>query len=104
MKNRLKYLMEKALPRFKHIIDLLNPELVRWVEYKGFTLPTGFTDEVTDEVVFHFKSGNEIWFDCRVNIDGVGINVDESYFHTSYDYIYDYFRDIKEESLQESVK
>ena len=104
MKDRIEYLMEKALPRFRHIIDLLKPELRRWVQYKGFTLPTGFTDETTDAIIFHFVAGSEIQFDCQVKIDIVGSNVEESHFHASYDYIYDYFRDIKEESLRESVK
>ena len=92
MKERINCLMERAEDNFKHIINLFKPELKRYVQYTGFTLKQ-------DKVIFHFRGGDYIKFDCEAQIIGIGSDLEESHFHLSFDHIYDYFKDIKNKSL-----
>lgn len=94
MKKAIQHNLNVAKPSFLSFIKNMNPELSRWIQYCG-------VEDDNGRITFMFKSSqNSLRFEVY---GGVSINDTIELLRGSSNEIYDYFKQLKYEYLDQAA-
>lgn len=99
MKKAIQHNLNVAKPLFLSFIKNMNPELSRWIQYCGVKDTDGFDNK--GRIIFMFQSSrNSLRFEVY---GGVSTNGTIELLRGSSNEIYDYFRELKYEYLDQAA-